>query len=55
MVKTIGLETRRSIAKLTPKLTPPKRNPRFDRNALIVWRTKKMDVIRHNDVSADHP
>jgi len=55
MVEAFWLETRRTGTELTPEFTFPKRDPRLDHAILVRRRTKKMNVIRHDDVSADHP
>jgi hypothetical protein len=55
MMKTIRLKERSCRTQDPSKLPFPKRDPRFDRNGLIDWRTEEMDVIGHDHVRADHP
>ena len=55
MMKAIYLEPGRTGAKSTPKFALPKCDPRLDREINIGWRTKEMNVIRHDRISTDHP
>jgi hypothetical protein len=55
MVKAIGLKSWCGVAKSTPKLPLPKCDPWLDRDVNVCRRTKEVDVIRHDNVGADHP
>jgi len=55
MVKAVYLEPRRPGAKSAPKFTLPKCDPWLDGDVNVRRGAKEMDVIRHDDVSADHP
>ena len=55
MMEAVYLKTRRTIAELTPEFTFPERDPTLDRNVVIFRGAKEVNVIGHDDVSADHP
>ena len=54
-MEAVGLKTRRVRAQLTAEFTFPKRDPSLDQAIFVRRRAKEMNVIRHDDVGADHP